>query len=124
MLIQSQRRQVDLPSNFTILNLGQLPKYNGNCSIEPLMGASAECLDESMIHAFTVDVEDYHNLLSRDWLGLDGAPTGAVVENTTRILRHMADHGVRGTFFVLGEVAASFSSRMSTRTSFRPLTGR
>jgi polysaccharide deacetylase family protein (PEP-CTERM system associated) len=63
-----------------------------------------------MIHAFTVDVEDYHNVMARDWLGRDGPPTRAVVDNTSRILGLMSEYGVRGTFFVLGEVAAAYPS--------------
>lgn len=61
-----------------------------------------------MIHAFTVDVEDYHNVMARDWLGRDGPPTPAVLDNTSRILKHMAQFGVRGTFFILGEVADTY----------------
>jgi polysaccharide deacetylase family protein (PEP-CTERM system associated) len=63
-----------------------------------------------MIHAFTVDVEDYHNVMARDWLGRDGPPTQAVVTNTHRYLDHLARFGVKGTFFVLGEVAGAFPS--------------
>lgn len=63
-----------------------------------------------MIHAFTVDVEDYHNVIARDWLGRDGPPTRAVVDNTTRLLQDMAQYRVRGTFFTLGEVAATYPS--------------
>lgn len=60
------------------------------------------------IHALTIDVEDYHNVIARDWLGRDGPPTEAVVRNTERLLQHFADHGVRATMFVLGEVAETF----------------
>ncbi|MBI5762477.1 MAG: DUF3473 domain-containing protein [Planctomycetes bacterium] len=63
-----------------------------------------------MIHAFTVDVEDYHNIIARDWLGREGPPTRAVVENTGRFLAHLAKRHLRGTFFVLGEVAETFPS--------------
>ena len=61
-----------------------------------------------MIHALTIDVEDYHSVIGRDWLDRDGPPTRAVVENTRRLLALMAERDVRGTFFVLGEVAESF----------------
>lgn len=60
-----------------------------------------------MIHALTIDVEDYHNIIARDWLGRDFPPTRAVVENTRRLLARFAAHGVRGTFFTLGEVAVT-----------------
>jgi polysaccharide deacetylase family protein (PEP-CTERM system associated) len=62
-----------------------------------------------MIHALTIDVEDYHNVMDRDWLGKpSGPPTRAVVENTSRILRHLAERDIRATFFVLGEVAETY----------------
>ena len=61
-----------------------------------------------MIHALTVDVEDYHNINARDRLGRDEPPTRAVVNNTERLLQIFADYGVRATFFVLGEVATTF----------------
>lgn len=59
-------------------------------------------------NALTVDVEDYHNILARDWLQRDFPPTEAVVRNTQRLLALFARQQVRGTFFLLGEVAESF----------------
>lgn len=63
-----------------------------------------------MIHAFTVDVEDYDNITLRDLLGLahNLPPTDAVVRNTRRVLDLLAAHDTHGTFFVLGEVAEAF----------------
>ncbi len=61
-----------------------------------------------MINALSVDVEDYHNLLARDWLDVDGPPTHAVVDNTHRLLELFSHHNARATFFVLGEVAESY----------------
>lgn len=61
-----------------------------------------------MIHAFTIDVEDYHNLVARDWLGREGAPTDCVVRNMARLLAWLSDRNVRATCFVLGEVAETF----------------
>ena len=61
-----------------------------------------------MIHALTIDVEDNHRIVARNLLGRDGPPTEAVVENTTRLLGHLRNRGVRATFFTLGEVAATF----------------
>ena len=61
-----------------------------------------------MINALTIDVEDYQNVFARDWLERDGPPTDAVVTNTRRLLGLFAEAEVRGTFFVLGEVAEGF----------------
>ena len=61
-----------------------------------------------MIHELSVDVEDYHNLLAREWLDVDGPPTHAVVDNTHRLLELFSRHNARATFFVLGEVAESY----------------
>lgn len=60
------------------------------------------------MNALTIDVEDYQNVFARDWLGRDGPPTDAVVTNTGRLLALFAGAEVRGTFFVLGEVAEAF----------------
>ena len=61
-----------------------------------------------MIHAMTIDVEDYHSVFGRDWLERDGPPTEAVVRNTRRMLGWLAGRDVRCTCFVLGEVAEAF----------------
>lgn len=61
-----------------------------------------------MINALTIDVEDFHNIFARDWLEREGEPTEAVVRNTSSLLEIFSRYGVRGTFFVLGEVAARF----------------
>uniref|UniRef100_A0A7C2JX66 DUF3473 domain-containing protein n=1 Tax=Schlesneria paludicola TaxID=360056 RepID=A0A7C2JX66_9PLAN len=59
-------------------------------------------------HAFTVDVEDYYHVdafsrhISReDWSNYESR----VVRNTRCILRILEEHGVRGTFYILGYVA-------------------
>lgn len=61
-----------------------------------------------MLNALTIDVEEhfqvhaFEKVISRaDW---DGYPS-RVAANTRRILRLLADQGVRATFFVLGWVA-------------------
>ena len=63
-----------------------------------------------MINALTVDVEDYYNIFSRDWLGIDLPPTQAVVANTRRIIELLAERDTRATFFFLGEVAREYPS--------------
>ena len=94
----------------------------------PLLDASAACPAEALryppavsfdrtdtaapalrqVNAFTVDVEDYFHVaalssaISRDsWATRESR----VEANTERLLGLLGDHGVRGTFFVLGWVA-------------------
>lgn len=62
----------------------------------------------SMMNALTIDVEDYWKIFSRDWLYVDTEPTDAVVRNTNFLLSILDRHGVKCTFFVVGEVAAKF----------------
>jgi polysaccharide deacetylase family protein (PEP-CTERM system associated) len=61
-----------------------------------------------MTNALTIDVEDYHNIIARDWLGRDGPPTPAVVHNTARLLGMFSRCDLHATFFILGEVAETF----------------
>jgi polysaccharide deacetylase family protein (PEP-CTERM system associated) len=65
-----------------------------------------ECKD--VLNALTIDVEDYYHVSGfdrcvsrRQW---DQLPS-RVGANTRRLLDRLAEHGVRGTFFVLGWVA-------------------
>jgi len=58
--------------------------------------------------AFTVDVEDGVNLGMRDLLNVTIPPTERVVKNTETILRLLKKYDVRGTFFVLGQVAEHY----------------
>lgn len=61
-----------------------------------------------MINALTIDVEDYWSVFSQDWLDLDMEPTNAVEKNTEWFLETLERFQVKGTFFVLGEVAEKF----------------
>jgi polysaccharide deacetylase family protein (PEP-CTERM system associated) len=60
------------------------------------------------INALSIDVEDYWSIFSRDWLHAEAEPSDAVVRNTEWFLETLAEHNVKATFFVLGEVAARF----------------
>jgi polysaccharide deacetylase family protein (PEP-CTERM system associated) len=55
-----------------------------------------------MIHALSVDVEDWYH----DTAVQAVAPAGRVETNTLRLLDIFDRHGVKATFFFLGEVAA------------------
>jgi len=57
------------------------------------------------VNALTIDVEDYHSIVSRWWFGRPARPTRAVVENTEYILEVLEQYKTKATFFVLGEVA-------------------
>lgn len=58
--------------------------------------------------AFTVDVEDGVSLAMRDYYGQEVPMTDRVVSNTSKILDVLAEHGTKGTFFVLGTVGEVF----------------
>ena len=60
-----------------------------------------------VVNALSVDVEEYyHALVFRE--GTGGARWESRVEaSTTQVLELFARHGIRGTFFVLGEVAVA-----------------
>ena len=62
----------------------------------------------SRVNALSVDVEDYWSILFRDWLSKLSEPSDAVVRNTEWFLETLSNHGVKATFFVLGEVAEKF----------------
>jgi polysaccharide deacetylase family protein (PEP-CTERM system associated) len=62
----------------------------------------------SRVNALSVDVEDYWSIFSRDWLGKLSEQSDAAVRNTEWFLETLSDHGVKATFFVLGEVAEKF----------------
>lgn len=66
---------------------------------------------DQVVNAFTVDVEDYFQVTAferlvprADW----DRHESRVVANTQRLLSLLARHQIRGTFFVLGWVAARF----------------
>jgi hypothetical protein len=44
----------------------------------------------AVIHALTIDVEDYYSIYRRDLFGVEGPPTDAVVRNTNRVLERLA----------------------------------
>jgi len=61
-----------------------------------------------LVHALSVDVEDWNNAVVL-WIGGRVVPpTAAVVRNTERMIELIEGHGLRATWFVLGEVAATF----------------
>jgi polysaccharide deacetylase family protein (PEP-CTERM system associated) len=61
-----------------------------------------------MLNALTIDLEDYWDVYSRDWLGIETEPTEAVLRNTEWFLETLEKFGAKATFFVLGGVAKAF----------------
>ncbi len=73
-----------------------------------LDGGEERCAEQSVLSAFTVDVEDYfqvsgfeRHIERHQWDDHESR----IVRNTQRVLRILERHHVRGTFFVLGWVA-------------------
>lgn len=74
-------------------------------------GAAGSGAAGVLLNAFTCDVEDYFQVTAfegvvnrADWPGWESR----VVANTRRVLELLANHTVRGTFYVLGWVAERF----------------
>jgi len=63
-----------------------------------------------VINALSIDVEDCWSIFARDWLKIAAEPSDAVVRNTEWFLGVLAEHDVKATFFILGEVAQNFPS--------------
>lgn len=58
--------------------------------------------------ALTIDVEDGINILMRDVFNVEMAPTGRVVDNVNILLELFEEKNVKGTFFILGEIAEHY----------------
>ncbi|WP_138429459.1 DUF3473 domain-containing protein [Fodinibius saliphilus] len=65
-------------------------------------------MDKKPKSVFTVDVEDGISIAMRDAFSVNSPQTSRVVSLTNRILELLAEHQVKGTFFVLGQVAEKF----------------
>jgi polysaccharide deacetylase family protein (PEP-CTERM system associated) len=61
-----------------------------------------------LIHALTVDIEDWNNAALLWVSGRIVPPTDDVVRNTERLLALLEEGGARATCFVLGEIAECF----------------
>lgn len=65
-------------------------------------------------NGFSVDVEDGISLAMRDRFNRNIPQTNRVVTLTQNLLELMSHHDVRGTFFILGQVAERFPSLVRT----------
>jgi polysaccharide deacetylase family protein (PEP-CTERM system associated) len=59
-------------------------------------------------NVLSVDVEDYHDQLALDFQDRIVPPDEEAVRSTDRFLELFAELGVKGTFFILGEIAEHF----------------
>lgn len=60
------------------------------------------------VHALTLDVEDWRQIVHWKMTGESVRPDRKVVAETDTILELLADRGVRGTFFILANVARHY----------------
>lgn len=73
--------------------------------------AIGDAMTNPVIHAFTVDVEDWFHILDCPQMPLPqqyGHFESRVERNTELMLEALAGHGVQATFFVLGWVAETY----------------
>ena len=60
------------------------------------------------VHALTVDLEDWRQVIHRRMTGEPITPCTSVIDQTFRLLALLDAADVRATFFVVGAVAQSF----------------
>lgn len=65
-------------------------------------------IQNDIVNVMSVDVEDYHDQLALDFQDRIVAPNEEAVRATDRVLELLAEFQVRGTFFILGEIAEHF----------------
>ena len=70
--------------------------------------------DNTHVSDLTIDVEDGVNIAMRDYFRVDMDPTERVVSNVDLILEICAKNNVKGTFFILGEVAEKYPDIVKT----------
>jgi polysaccharide deacetylase family protein (PEP-CTERM system associated) len=63
-----------------------------------------------MQHGLSIDVEDYYQIIYKDYFGKAIPPSPEVERNTHWILDELNRHGTKATFFTLGNVAKQFPS--------------
>jgi len=71
-------------------------------------GETAPRPSDAPLNILSVDVEDYHDQLALDFQDRIVAPDAEAERCTDRLLELFAECDVRGTFFILGEIAEHF----------------
>jgi len=79
---------------------------HGSAGVQGLSAGSVARADGALVHAFSVDVEDWYH---------DGGAVGGILDsrverNTLQLIDVLAASAARGTFFFLGEVVERFPS--------------
>jgi peptidoglycan-N-acetylglucosamine deacetylase len=59
-------------------------------------------------HGLSFDIEDYYQIVWKDYFGQKRSPTPEVERNTEYLLEVLGQAGVRATFFFLGNVARAY----------------
>ncbi|MEZ5926759.1 MAG: DUF3473 domain-containing protein [Hyphomicrobiaceae bacterium] len=72
------------------------------------MTAVTESQEHRFSHGLSFDIECYYQIVAKDFLGRQLAPTEEAERNTEWILETLAETGVKGTFFTLGNIARRF----------------
>jgi polysaccharide deacetylase family protein (PEP-CTERM system associated) len=64
--------------------------------------------EPELLNVLSVDVEDYHNQLAVDFQNRIEPPDQEAERCTEKMLEIFSDCGVKGTFFILGEIAKAY----------------
>ena len=64
--------------------------------------------EPELLNVLSVDVEDYHNQLAVDFQSRIEPPDEEAERCTEKMLEIFNDCGVKGTFFILGEIAKAY----------------
>ena len=60
-----------------------------------------------MLHGLSFDIEDYYQIIYRDYFQMEGVPGAEVERNTHWILDTLIETGISATFFLLAMLLAN-----------------
>jgi len=72
---------------------------------------------KTMKHGLSIDVEDYYQIILKDYFSIDTDPSPEVDRNTQWILDLLCGRRVQATFFVLGIVTKHYSNYCNSGNS-------
>lgn len=79
-----------------------------NISIQDIKGMLYKTGKQKKSSMVSIDVEDGLNILMRDYFNIEMSPTERVIKNVNVLLKLFGENNIRGTFFILGEVAITY----------------